>query len=206
MADTEEAPDEASARREDSEAEGVEAGVTGLYDAALYFESKQRILDLLRVFAEHGYLNLEEVAAALGRTSELATSGDMAALRMRVRDLEDRVRGERLANELAAWELEESRSALAEERELVQESLVRIARLEEQLRDARRTAVKLIAASKNGLATLKSVRERLASETYAAGALAPLVHDFRELTQVVQELHVLAAVKGEAVPLQPEPH
>jgi len=181
----------------------AEQNIAGLYSPALYFESKQKILELLRIFAEHGYLNLEDVAAALGRSSELVSSSEAAVLRRRVRDLEEAVRAERLTNDLSAWERSEAELALSSERELVKESLVRIANLEGQLKDARRTTLKLIAASRNSLATLKRVRDHFAAETYAVGALTPLVHDFQELTQVVQELHVLAMVKAETPPVAP---
>jgi hypothetical protein len=180
-------------------------GIAGVDDTALYFESKQRILDLLRVFAQHGYVSLEEVASAIDRSTELITSTEIESLKHRIRELEAQVRTERLANDFASWDIEDARQALAGERDLVRESLVRIARLEGQLKDARRTTVKLIAASRNGLATLKRVRDRLATETYAAGTLTPLVHDFQELTQVVQELHALAIVKASTTPLQPQP-
>jgi len=172
-----------------------EERTAGLHEPALYFESKQRILDLLRTFAEHGYLGLNEVAEALGRSSELVFPSDAVAMRTRIRDLEETLRGERLANDLVTWELEDAGRALEDERELVKESLVRISNLEGQLKDAQRTTLKLIAASRNGLANLKRVRDHLASETYAVNALGPLVHDFQELTQVVQELHNLALVR-----------
>lgn len=169
----------------------------------LYFDSKRKLLELLRVFADHGFVSLEDVAAALDRSSELASPIEDAALRQRIRGLEEALRAERIANDLARWDLEEAELNLASERSLVQESLVRIGNLEGQLKDARRTTLKLIVASRNGLATLKRVRDHLASETYAAGALAPLVRDFQDLTQVVQELHALAIVKASTTPLQP---
>ncbi len=183
-------------------AEG-ERQVTGVVNPALYFDSKRKLLELLRVFADHGFVSLEDVAAALDRTSELASRVEDAALRRRVRDLEEALRAERLVNDLARWDLEEAELAIASERDLVQESLIRIGNLEGQLKDARRTTLKLIVASRNGLASLKRVRDHLASETYAVGALAPLVRDFQDLTQVVQELHALAIVKASTTPLQP---
>ena len=195
--------DDAVLRRGASKEDAAEAGTARLRDHALYFESKQRILDLLRTFSEHGFLGLDEVAEAMGRSSELARPTDLLILRARIRELEEAVRAERLANALAAWELEEAGRALDGERELVKESLVRIASLEGQLKEARRTTLKLIAASRNGLATLKRVRDHLAAETYAAGALTPLVHDFETLTEVVQELHVLALVKASTAPVEP---
>jgi hypothetical protein len=159
-------------------------------------------LELLRVFADHGYLSLEDVAAALDRSWEIVSPLEAAVLRERTRNLEGALREAKLANDLAAWEREEAELELSGERDLVMEGLVRIANLEAQLKDARRTTLKLIAASKNSLSTLKRVRDHLAAETYAANALAPLVHDFQELTQVVQELHVLAAMKASAAPLR----
>lgn len=185
-------------------AEG-ERQVTGVVNPALYFDSKRKLLELLRVFADHGYVSLEDVAAALDRSSELASPIEDAALRRRIRNLEETLREERLAADLARWDLEEAELGLASERALVQESLVRIGNLEGQLRNARRTTLKLIAASRNGLASLKRVRDHLASETYAVGALAPLVRDFQDLTQVVQELHALAVVKASTTPMQRTP-
>ncbi len=185
-------------------AEG-ERQVTGVLNPALYFDSKRKLLELLRIFADHGYVSLEDVAAALDRSSELASPIEDAALRRRIRNLEETLREERLAADLARWDLEEAELGLASERALVQESLVRIGNLEGQLRNARRTTLKLIAASRNGLASLKRVRDHLASETYAVGALAPLVRDFQDLTQVVQELHALAVVKASTTPMQRTP-
>ena len=198
MASGEEVPGDPAARNGTSGERADDEARTGLYSPALYFESKRRVLELVRIFADHGYVSLEEVASAMGRSRELLAAADSAALRRQVRELEAALQEARLANELAAWDLRESERALGSERELVQESVARIASLEGQLQDARRTTLKLIAASRNGLATLKRVRDHLAQETYAAGALTPLVHDFQELTQVVQELHVLSVVKAAA--------
>ena len=187
------------------EEQEAERRVASLYHPVLYFESKRRILELVRLFCEHGFMSLEDVALAMDRSSELIRSEEVTSLKRRIRDLEEEVRGQRLATDLVRWEHEGTESALADERELVRESLVRIASLEGQLKDARRTALKLIATSRNSLTTLKHVRDHLATETYAVGALAPLVHDFRELTQVVQELHALAVVKASTVPLGSRP-
>jgi len=205
VASTEEIAGGSLPRSEASEKESVDPGDQASQSSTadnltLYFESKRRLLDLLALFAEHGYVNLEEVASSLGRTSELMSSLESMAMRARIRELEEAVRSERLAAELAAWDLAESERALASERELVRESVARIANLEGQLTDARRTTLKVIAASRNSLATLKRVRDHLAQEKFATSALTPLVRDFRELTQVVQELHVLAAVKATATP------
>lgn len=178
-------------------------GTGELYRAALYFQSKLKILELVRIFSEHGYLSLEEVAIAMHRASEIGASNDVATLRTRIRSLETAIQAERFSRDLTAWERDEAELALTSERELMQESVARIASLEAQLKDARRTTLKLIAASRNGLSTLKRVRDHLAPETYAAGALAPLVQDFRELTQVVQELHALAMVRASTAPMVP---
>lgn len=180
-----------------------EQQMVGAYPPNLYFESKRKILELVKLFSEHGYMSLEEVALAMDRSSELVISSEVTALKGQIRDLDEDVRAHRLVGELIDWEKGGVEADLTSERELVQESLVRIASLESQLKDARRTTLKLIAASRNGLATLKRVRDHLAAETYAAGALNPLVHDFRELTQLVQELHALAVVKVSAVPMSP---
>ena len=150
-------------------------------------------------------MSLEEVASALGRPSELMSSVESKSLHRRIRDLEEALRAQRLATELASWDLTESERALASERGLVQESVARIGNLEGQLRDARRTTLKLIAASRNSLSTLKRVRDHLARETYAAGTLTPLVRDFQELAQVVQELHVLAVVRTPSAELSIAP-
>jgi len=200
---TEAEPPAASVQRVDpSDERAAERHAASLPSPVLYFESKRKLLELLGLFAEHGYVSLEDVAAALGRTWELVSPIEDVVLRERIRGLEEALREARLASDLARWEQEEAELALASERDLVKESLVRIANLEGQLKDARRTTLKLIAASRNGLASLKRVRDHLAAETYAVGTLTPLVHDFQELTQVVQELHALAIVKASTTPLQ----
>jgi hypothetical protein len=197
-----ETPTASAGRVDPSKKSAAERRTASLQSPVLYFESKRKLLELLSLFADHGYVSLEEVAAAVDRSPELGSSIENAALRERIRGLEAALRETRLANDLARWEQEEAELALASERDLVKESLVRIAALEGQLKDARRTTLKLIAASRNGLATLKRVRDHLAMETYAVGTLTPLVRDFRELTQVVQELHALAIVKASTAPLQ----
>ena len=195
---TEPSAGESPQRTEASDEKADDRGSPVLFNPTLYFESKRKLLDLLVLFSEHGYVSLEEVASALGRTSQLMSSTESKSLHRQIHDLEEALRAERLGTELAAWDLAESERALASERGLVQESLVRIGSLEGQLRDARRTTLKLIAASRNSLSTLKRVRDHLARETYAAGALTPLVQNFQELTHVVQELHVLATVRPPA--------
>ncbi len=181
-----------------------ERPAAGGLSPALYFESKQKILDLLRLFSEHGYVNSEDVATALNRSAETVFPKELADLKQRVRDLEDAIRSQKLANELASWELEETQSAMESQRGLLRESVVHIATLEARLKDARRTTLKLIAASRNSLTTLKRVRDHLATQAYVGNALAPLIHDFRELTQAVQELHVLSAIQASAAPPAPE--
>ena len=202
---TEPSAGESPQRTEASDEKADDRGSPVLFNPTLYFESKRKLLDLLVLFSEHGYVSLEEVASALGRTSQLMSSTESKSLHRQIHDLEEALRAERLGTELAAWDLAESERALASERGLVQESLVRIGSLEGQLRDARRTTLKLIAASRNSLSTLKRVRDHLARETYAAGALTPLVQNFQELTQVVQELHVLATVRTPAAGLSIAP-
>ena len=179
-------------------------------DPHLYFEVKDQVLDLLSAFDRHGYLSPEDVALALGRPYDIDLRDELAAARQEASSLRAELTFERSLGGYLQEDNERLESAvrtgertLADERELVKESLATIARLERQLRDARRTTAKLIAVSREGLVSLKRVRGLFESEPFADQALAPLIHDFRELTQAVQELHTLALVKAEAGSLPP---
>jgi hypothetical protein len=174
-----------------------------LQDPLLYFESKRKILELVETFADHGYLSLEDVASALHRSEELSAAREVPILREQVASLEAELLWERTLRQQVEEDSEESASQIETERELVQESLARIASLEAKLKIARRTTVKLIAASRESLLAMKGVRGLFPSETYATGALRPLITSLEELTQVVQELHALAVVKGETAPAAP---
>lgn len=174
-----------------------------LQNPMLYFESKRKILELVETFADHGYLSLEDVATVLNRSHGLSPSQEMPALRERVASLEAELRWERASRKLTERDSEESLSRIESERARVQECLVRIASLEAKLKDARRTTVKLIAASRESLLAVKGIRGLVSSETYSAGALRPLVSSLEGLTQVVQELHALAIVKTETAPVAP---
>lgn len=186
-----------------------EVSERGSMDPHLYFEVKEQVLDLLAVFDRHGFLSPEDVALALGRPYDVDLRDELAAARQDLdrvrtelgfeRSLESFLQAENERLESAVRGLEH---ALSDERDLVKESLATIARLERQLRDARRTTAKLITVSREGLVSLKRVRGLFEGEPFANQALAPLVHDFRELTQAVQELHALALVKASAGPLR----
>lgn len=178
------------------EGTAAERRVASLQNPVLFFDAKAKILDLLKVFADHGYVSLEDVAVALDRTSELVSPKELEALRARVGRLETELEWERASRAMIESDFEESERVLASERELVKESLARIASLEQKLKDARRTTVKLIAASRSSLESLKRVRSELVTQTFAHEALNPLVHDLHEMAQTVQELSTLAVVKS----------
>jgi hypothetical protein len=174
-----------------------------LESPTLYFESKRKILELVETFADHGYLSLEDVAAVLHRSEELSAAREVPILRARVASLEAELAWVRASRHLLEWDSEEAAARVEIERDLVRESLARIASLEAKLKVARRTTVKLIAASRESLLAVKGIRGLFPSETYATGALRPLISSLEELTQVVQELHTLAVVKAETAPVAP---
>jgi chromosome segregation ATPase len=198
-----ESPSQSNQELGPEESRAAERRVASLQSPILFFEAKHKILELLEVFAEHGYISLEDVAARLDRSSDLVSSKEFAALRERVTLLESELKAEKATRQLAEWELEEATATLEGERTLVRDCLARIASLEGKLREARRTTVKLIAASRNSLATLKKVRSELAPETFAQNALNPIVQDFQQMAQAVQELHAIALVKTVGEPLPP---
>lgn len=187
----------------DAAKEAAVRRTASLQSPMLYFESKRKILELVETFADHGYLSLEEVAAVLHRSPDPSAALEVPVLRERVATLEAELVWERALREQSERDSEESASLIESERELVRESLARIASLEAKLKDARRTTVKLIAASRESLLAVKGIRGLFTSETYAAGALRPLVSSLEGLTQVVQELHTLAIVKAETAPVAP---
>lgn len=181
---------------------------SGSMDPYLYFEVKEQVLNLLAVIDRHGFLSPEDVALALGRPYDVDLRDELAAARQDLDRLRTELGFERSLGGFLQAENERLESAvrgleraLGDERDLVKEGLATIARLERQLRDARRTTAKLIAVSREGLVSLKRVRGLFEGEPFANQALAPLVHDFRELTQAVQELHALALVKAGPGPL-----
>jgi chromosome segregation ATPase len=173
-------------------------------DPALYSEKKQRLLELLAIYMRQGHLTMDDVARAVGYPTEFEMPEVTKALRRHVTDLEAEVRHAKATEAFAEAEMTELETSLARERELLQESLARIAHLEAQLQDARRTTVKLTVASRESLKTMKRVRTELVAETFGRDALNPLLHDLQQMAQTVQELHTLALVGEAAGSLQPE--
>ncbi|HEY7588798.1 MAG TPA: hypothetical protein VIB49_08680 [Thermoplasmata archaeon] len=163
---------------------------------------KKRLLELIEILGRHGPISLEEVAAALGKSSEYIAPERLEAVKERLAEAEARLTLEKASREYHEDELAELESSLTLERDLVKESLLRIARLERQLKDAQRTTVKLIAASRSSLANLKRVRAEFVSEDFAQQALNPLVRDLEQVAQTIQELHTLALVRAAPAPVE----
>ncbi len=104
----------------------------------------------------------------------------------------------RAAEDFCEVESNDLEVALAQERDLVKESLVRIGHLESQLRDARQTTIKLIAASRESLVALRRIQTELAPESFAREALNPLTRDLHQMADTIQELHTLALIRTTA--------
>ncbi len=178
----------------------VSRRVEGGRDSAAYAEKKARLLELLALFVKHGHVSFEDLSKSLGWPPAAEPPAEPAALRQRITDLEKELRAANLSRELLEDEVGGLESALRQERELVKEEMGRMAHLEGQLRDARRTAVKLIGASRTSLTTLRKVRSDPLTGSFAREALDPLLHDLREVATTVQELHTLAVIRVATAP------
>jgi hypothetical protein len=181
----------------------IESAAGIIPDPGLYAEKKSRLLELLAIFTRQGHLTLEEVNEALGRPAGPDLPKAFTVLQKRVWDLDVELRWERAVGDFLEGDAAELEGALGKERERVRRSMARIARLEQQLQDARRTAADLVAASKNSLTTLRKVRTELVEEEFAREALNPLLHDLRQVAETVQELNTLAYVRAAAGPVPP---
>jgi chromosome segregation ATPase len=175
----------------------------GVRNPATFAEKKERLLALVAVLVRRGAMTPDELAKALGQPSALEQSEELKILQQRLSDLSSELRLTQLSREFLEDEVEVLESALGRERGLVNERSARIAQLEGQLADTRRTTLKLITTSRTSLTTLKKVRNELVSERFAQSALNPLVRDLQEMAIAVQELHALAVVKAATGSMQP---
>ena len=191
---------EPSARSTRPTARRSSSAVSRLSDPKAYAATKRRLLELLGILARHGPVSLEEVAQALGQPSGPAAEDDPAVLRPRLEELEAEARFGWALGDLYELEADVMERAFGQERELLKESLTRIAHLEAQLTNARRTIVRLVAASRDSLAKLNRIRGTPLQPSYAYEALDPLMKDLREMAETVLELHALAQVRDASLP------
>jgi hypothetical protein len=175
----------------------------GVRNPATFAEKKERLLALVAVLVRRGAVTTDELAKSLGQPSALEQSEELRILQQRLSDLAAELRLTQLSREFLEDEVGVLESSLGRERERVNERSVRIAQLEGQLADTRRTTLKLITTSRTSLTTLKKVRSELVSERFAQSALNPLVRDLQEMATAVQELHALAFVKAATEPTPP---
>ena len=168
----------------------------------VFKEKKQRLLELVTIYSRQGHLTHDELQESLGEPRDDDLPALVQRLERNVGELEAELRYARASEGFLEAESTELESALSKERELVEEGLVRIAHLETQLRVARQTSVKLIAASLESLKALKRARGELGDATFGREALDPLRRDLQEMAQTIQELHVLALVRDAGPPPQ----
>ena len=165
---------------------------------AAFRDRKERLLELLAIYTGQGHLTHDEIGRCLGLPSDTELPALLRRLEADVEDLEAEVRYTKASDRFFEAETDDLEVALAEERDLVGESLVRIAHLESQLREARLTTLKLIAASRESLVALRRIQSELAPESFAQEALTPLISDLHQMADTIQELHTLALIRTTA--------
>ena len=180
--------------------ERAKAAARKLSDPEIYEATKRRLLELLRILARSGPLSLDEVSEAIGGARDLPPDEDPEVLQGRLTELSAETRFVRAFSDLFELETSILERAVRQERTRIAEREDRIEDLEDQLRDARRTIVRLVAASRDSLRNLNRIRGDFLEGSYAQEALDPLVADLQAVAQTVLELHALARVRGAGLP------
>ncbi len=161
---------------------------SGIDDRKVAAALKPKLLELVAAFAAHGHASPAEVLSAMGVEDSAVADRNSSDLTAKIRALETELEAERKTREFVETEVTDLQTGLAKLLRHVRDEERRAAISQRQMAATRNHTDRLVAAAREAVESLQTLRENLSSSARAERSFASHAMKMRALVEAVQTL------------------